>query len=403
MASPYSPPMYAVAPMGYQDPNTAMAPAPMPTPMPNEGYGEFPNNEYGGYNGYGCESCGGYGCDACGPFGGRLRHAPRILRYLLPYDDGGCCAPHWFDVHVEYVNLRRDDNYATVDFTSDTPLGPIVLSTDDLDFDNADGFRATVTRQVGVGSNIEFSYLGQHNFSSSASASSATNSLFSVFSDFGSFPLAGQGFTETDQAAFQSIAYSSTFDNFELNFRQRWQGYGCKLQGSWLMGVRYFELDEDFNYYSFAPLNNGEMNYLVGTSNQLTGFQVGGDIWACLIPGLSVGTEGKAGIYGNKASQLTTLQATTVNPTLVETAETTDVAFIGELGLMFNWRLSQSLTFRGGYEFLYVTGVALAPENFNSTPPFLVPAFTNPPRTPFIESGGDILYHGVTAGFEYMW
>jgi hypothetical protein len=412
MPNPYAPQMYAVAPQSYQDPNAGMAPggmapggmapSPMPMPLPNEGYGEYPNSEYGG-PAYGCESCGGYGCDTCGPFGGRLRSAPRILRYLLPYDDGGCCAPHWFDLHVEYVNLRRDDDLNYIGFTSDTPLGPIVLSTDDLNFDTAGGFRATVTRQIGVGSNLEFSYLGQSFFNSQAAVSSSSNSLFSVFSGYGSFPLAGQGFTETDQAAYQSISYGSNFDNLELNFRQRWQGYGCKLQGSWLMGVRYFDLQENFNYISLAPINSAQMDYRVDTSNRLTGFQIGGDIWACLVPGLTVGTEGKVGIYGNKSSQFTTIAATTINPTLTETADDTDAAFLGELGVMLNWRLNQSLTFRGGYQFLYVTDVALAPENFNSTPPFLVPAFTNPPRTPTITTGGEVFYHGFTAGLEYMW
>jgi hypothetical protein len=227
--------------------------------------------------------------------------------------------------------------------------------------------------------------------------------LFSVFSDFGTFPVAGQGFTETDQAALAAIAYSSSFDNLELNFRQRWQGYGCKLQGSYLAGVRYFQLDEDFVFITQAPLNNGSMDYNVGTSNEMVGLQLGGDIWACLIPGLSVGAEGKAGIYHNAARQSTLLNATTVVPPLVEDVSDADVAFIGEAGLMANWRVTQSWTARIGYQFLYVAGVALAPENFNSTPPFLVPAFTNPPRTATIETGGDVFYHGFTAGFEYMW
>ncbi len=422
MPNPYAPPMYGVAPVGYMNPamggGAPMGPmGPMPGgPMPGQMAGPMPGQMggpmpgYGGEQGYGYEGGEGYGygCDSCGDAGcnggcGRPSGILRLIKCFLPYDDGGCCAPHWFDVHAEYVNYQRDDVGSQQDFMSSTPLGPIVLSTNDLDFDNTGGFRATVTTQLAAGSNLEFTYLGQFNWNTSASVSDPNNGLFSVFSDFGTFPLAGQGFTETDQAAFASIAYSSSFDNFELNYRQRWQGYGCKLQGSWLAGVRYFELNEQFLFNTSAPLNNGAMNYFVGTSNQLVGFQIGGDVWACVIPGFSIGTEGKVGIYGNQSRQHTQILATTLDPPLEENVEDKDVAFIGELGMMANWRLSQSWTFRGGYQFLYVSGVALAPENFNSTPPFLVPAFTNPPRTATIVSDGDVFYHGFTAGLEYMW
>ncbi|HTN74522.1 MAG TPA: BBP7 family outer membrane beta-barrel protein, partial [Pirellulaceae bacterium] len=370
------------------------------------GYGPGEEGGYGGEGGQCDGSCGDAGCNGrCGRRGNRLRHgiATHLIGCFLPYDDGGCCAPHWFDAHVEYVNLRREDVSDTVNFMSAGPLGPIVLSTNDLEFENQSGFRATLSTQLGVGSNVEFSYLGQFNWSSSAQVTDPGNGLFSAFSQFGVIPNPGQGFTETDQASFASIAYSSSIDNFELNFRHRWQGYGCRLQGSWLAGVRYFQLKEQFIFTTLAPINNGSMEYDIGTLNQMTGFQIGGDVWACLLPGFSVGAEGKVGIYGNDASQQSLITATTVIPPLSERVRETDAAFLAEAGLMANWRVSQSWTFRGGYQFLYVNGVALAPENFNATPPFLQNAFVPPTRVPVLNTGGDVFYHGLTAGFEYMW
>jgi hypothetical protein len=373
-------------------------------PYPEGGGMEGPAHGYGG-EGY------GYGGDAyCPPgmAGGAYESAGfkrrlRFLRWLLPYDDGGCCAPHWFDVHAEYLHLTREEVSDSVGLVSDTPLGPIVLGTDDLELDDASGARVTLTMQVGVGSNLEVTYLGGFRQSDSASVFSPTNSLFSIFSDFGTFPVPGQGFTETDQAALATVAFASEFHNVELNFRQRWQGYGCKLQGSYLGGVRYFQLNEDFNFITEAPLNNASMNYDIDTYNELVGLQVGGDIWACVIPGLSIGAEGKVGIYHNDARQKSLLTATTVNPPLSEAVEDNDVSFVGEAGLMATWRVTQSWTVRGGYQFLYVTGVALAAENLNPTPPFLVPAFTNPPRTASLNTDGDVFYHGFTIGLEYMW
>lgn len=420
MPGAYAPQMYGAQPMGYAAPPMGYPAGGMPMDLMGQSSAGGPIRlargpepgappqpmPMGAPAGYGYESDGMYsgeGCDDCGPGSNFLKCRPGLLRHLLPFDDGGCCAPHYFDVHAEYVNYRREDVGRNVDLVSDTPLGPIVLSTSDLDFDSASGFRVTLTHQVGPGSNIEGTYLGQHNFSSSASVTSNTDSLFSAFSDFGLFPLAGQGFTETDQASFASIAYSSKIDSAELNFRQRFQGYGCKIQGSWLTGARWFGLDEDFQFNTVSTLNQASAQYDVGTYNSLFGGQGGGDIWICVIPGLSVGAEGKAGLYMNSVSQGTTIQGTTLLAPLVEEVEDHDVAFLGEASFMALWRVSQSWTIRGSYNVIYIEGVALATENFNSTPPFLVPAFANPPRNPTLIQDGDLVLHGFTIGAEYMW
>lgn len=218
MGSPYAASPYGVQPMGYPGPGGPGGPGPGGMPMDLMGQssaggpirlargpepGSHPEPSampMGAPAGYGYDESGMYtgeGCNDCGPGSNFFKCRPGLWRHLLPFDDGGCCAPHYFDVSVEYVQYRREDIGRRVDLVSDTPLGPIVLSTDDLDFDSAPGFKATVTHQVGPGSNLEFTYLGQHNFSSSASVSSPTDSLFSAFSDFGLFPQPGQGFTET--------------------------------------------------------------------------------------------------------------------------------------------------------------------------------------------------------------
>jgi hypothetical protein len=424
MANPYQQAVYPSAPLGYH-PNSQIAyeaaaaadPQAMPLGAPaGYGYGDgmYTGEGTGDFAPQGGEGCadGSCGPGGCGPFGrlfgGCGTHChPRLakwLRCLLPFDDGGCCAPHWFDVHAEYMHLRREDVSRRVDFYSDTVLGPIVLSTDNLEFQPADGFRVTLTKQLGPGSNLELGYFGQNNFTSSAAVTSPNNQLFSAFSGFGVFPNAGLGFTETDQASFASIAYSSQINNLELNYRQRWQCYGCKVQGSWLTGARFFQLDEDFQLNSISTLNSAQAQYNVGTYNGLFGGQGGGDIWICVIPGLSIGMEGKAGLYMNHSQQSTIITGTTLlTPFEEKVTDTNDVAFIGETAFMATWRLSQSWTLRGGYNIIYIDGVALAPENFNPTPPFLVPAFTNPPRQAALVNDGNVLLHGCTIGFEYMW
>ena len=65
---------------------------------------------------------------------------------------------------------------------------------------------------------------------------------------------------------------------------------------------------------------------------------------------------------------------------------------------MFIYKLNQNFTLRGGYQSLAIDGLALAPENFNPTPPFL-----NGTRSPVINDTGSALYHGFTVGMEWMW
>jgi len=384
-------------------PGQPMPAGPMPGPMGGPMMMGSPSDAYmPGMGGDGCPYCGGQGCSHCG-FGHGFGHGGPLSHLLGigPYSDGGCCAPRWYDVAVDYMQLTRDDVDRGVDLASEGLGGPIVLSTDQLDFDDASGFRFSGMFQVSAGGSVEFTYYGTFHWHRSAIAESATDNLFSVVSDFGQNPPGG--FAETDNSSFQRIDYSSTFDNFEINFRRRWIAPNCLFQGSWLAGVRYFKLDEDFQYIAIND-TNGLADFDVNTNNSLTGFQMGGDLWFCVIPGLRLGCEGKAGIFGNHASQGTTITATSLVTPFAETAKVDDVAFVGNIDLMMLYRINYNWTFKLGYQFLFVDGVALASENFNPTPPAVfagVPG--NIIRQPTINDNGNVFYHGLMAGLEFMW
>jgi hypothetical protein len=345
-----------------------------------------------------CPHCRGLGCLHCQGRGGLLGD---VLGFGGPYDDGGCCAPRWFDFSLDYMLLTRDNVDRGVDLTSQGIGGPIVLSTDQLDFDDASGFRFTGMFQVTAGGSLEFTYFGTFHWHKSATVESANDDLFSVLSNFGQVPFGG--FAETDNSSLQRIDYSSTFDNFEINFRRRWVAPNCRYQGSWLAGVRYFKLDEDFQYITVND-TAGVMDLDVNTNNSLTGFQAGGDLWLCVVPGLRVGGEFKAGVFGNHASQGTTIAAPSLPIPFEETMVSNDVAFVTNLDLMMLYRLNYNWTLRVGYQFLFVDGVALASENFNPTPPSIfvgVPG--NLIRDPAINDNGNVFYHGLMLGAEFMW
>jgi hypothetical protein len=212
----------------------------------------------------------------------------RLLRWILPYAGGGLGAQRWYDASITWVSLKRDAIGEDVVFATDGIDGVPVLGTDQLTFSDRSGFRASFAMQLGAGNNIETTYMGTFNWASQSVATSATNDLFSIYSDFGLNP-PPFGFAETDRAALASIGYSSGFDTIELNYRQRWVSPNVRIQGSWLGGVRYMYLKEDFQYITASPLNVAAQETLVSTMNSMTGAQIGGDLWICIMPGLHIG------------------------------------------------------------------------------------------------------------------
>ena len=387
------------AAMGMMPPGAAMGGMPPGAAMggmPPQMMGMMPGGIQPAYYGApvgGCPACGGGGCQHCLGAGAGNDFRFDFLRYLRPDPSGGCCAPRWFDIHMELMNMSREEISDTVDFTSQGITGPTVLSTDDLEFDARNGMRFSAAMQLRGGRNLEFSYFGLFGWADSAEATDAGGDLFSVMSNFGTSP--PNGFDDTDRSTLQSIEYSSSLDSVELGIRSRWTGPNCVLQGSWLAGVRYMYLIEDFMYHTEGA--NGSMDYAVATSNSMTGGQVGGDLWICIVPGFKFGVEVKGGVYGSRAEQNTNITSNSI-PSFLEELAVDKASFALEVGVMFIYKLNQNFTLRGGYQSLAIDGLALAPENFNPTPPFL-----SGTRSPVINDTGPALYHGFTVGMEWMW
>jgi hypothetical protein len=345
-----------------------------------------------------------------GPGGGHFRNGllGDILGIVAPYADGGCAAPRWFDYEIGVMVLNRENAGRNTNFASDGVGGPIVLSIDDLDFDYSTSVKFTAMMQWGPGSNLEFTYYGLFGWTEFAQVQSADN-LYSIYSDFGTNP-GPNGFPETDAASFSSIRYFSTFDNYEVNFRQRWQSPNCRYQGSWLYGVRYFQLDEDFNYRietdTGGPVGPDTFTRTnVNVNNALTGLQIGGDVWICLIPGLRIGGEGKFAVLGNHAnidSSITVRDGAGVT-TFADGSVVGDVAFLGDLAAYVTYRINYHWTFKAGFQALYLDGAALASENFNPAPPNIFFPGPVPARQPVRSENGDVFWHGYTMSMEYLW
>jgi hypothetical protein len=345
-----------------------------------------------------------------GPLG---KYLASVLGMLAPYSETGCCAPHWFDIHAEAVFLRRDDDAQFRELVRLGPLGDAVITTSDLAFDTLDpSLRITGTWQTGPGSNLEFTYFGLNDYSEKVEARSSADLLYAVFDNFSldanGVPVAANEIEQFHQAEYQRVKLDSDFDSLELNYRRRWMGPTCLVQGSWLIGVRYFDLQDRLTFYSFADRDvnlppgedsGGDALYDLRTRNYMTGAQLGGDMWLCLTPGLRLGIDGKAGLFGNNVKVNTALDGHDPYDNFVafiapEALGNDKVTFIGEMSLLLTYQINHNFTFRGGYQMMWLEGVATALDNFN-------PDITQ--RIPMMADGGSLFYNGFTVGAEWMW
>ncbi len=392
----------------------------------------------GGMGG-GCGACGGAGCAACGGsgscgdahgclFSGALLG---ILGPCAPYSEGGAASQRWFDLYAGTIGWTRTSTiggfatgqrdpvtgvFATTQAVSTNGVaGPVVLSTSEVDLDKMRfGLELIGALQLGPGASVEARYFGLNNWDVSRSAdvvASGSPTLYSSYSLYGTAP--PLGFDDTDRSFIHSISYNSQINNGEVNYRRRFQAPFEQAQGSWLAGIRYFDLDERFGFNATGSRNDTFtfdqlrfFNHDTYTRNQLTGFQVGGDYWINVVPGLQVGVEGKGGIFGNHAEVEAQIFSNSI-PGAREHLQDGKTAYLSELTASLVYRLSYSWSLKTSYNLLYVDNVALAPENYNTrdlsnalgsgTGAFTVNRF------PFIDVDGEVLYQGWSIGGEYLW
>lgn len=332
---------------------------------------------------------------------------------LRPYGEGGIATQRWFDLSAEAVFLSRTTGAANFDFSSDGINGPRVLTSNMVDMDTVRaGLGLQVNLQTGPGSNVEVVYFGLNRWEESAEVGIVNGPprYYSFISNFGLLPPGG--FDDSDRSFIHRIDYSSEFHNGEVNFRRRWaEPYGF-WQGSFLAGIRNVDIDEQGRFTArgnnndtFASNGPRFFDYTVNVRNCLVGFQVGGDLWYNLLPGVKVGTELKTGIYNNDTSQDTYIFASSLpllgTPDIRENFQADRASYVTQFNTQLWYRLNYSLAFRTSYQLLCIDNVALATENFNGTPPSLF--LPNSARTVGINNSADIVYQGFTFGAEFMW
>jgi hypothetical protein len=244
-------------------------------------------------------------------------------------------------------------------------------------------------------------------------------------------------FVSFDRSRAMQTEYSSDFQNWEWNYnvaqRMRRDRMEMNPAGQWvrraqpgitwdyLAGLRYFDVSERFDWnaqgividappITFTQVtqgvyeNNDPMQFTetagamnIRTSNNLFGIQLGGgltyetDRW-------NVSLHTKHGFYVNDARAATTLTFTDPNDPSVAVnnfgrdLHENGVSYLTQCGVTARYHLRPNLSLRIGWEFMYVTGLALAPNQIDFNP-----------ATNQLHITGDSFYSGVTAGTEFYW
>jgi hypothetical protein len=170
--------------------------------------------------------------------------------------------------------------------------------------------------------------------------------------------------------------YLSQLRSTEINLRHPlWERLSV------LMGFRYVGLHEDL-----AATVNNRLFVDANVDNHLYGGQIGMNVAFINTCRFSIEGVMKAGVFCNY-SDLTM----SVLDTRGYGDKTTHTAALGEIGLMGIVQVTDHLSLRGGYQAMWLDGIAIAGDQIENVNP------TNP--KPYM--GGTLFYHGATAGVEF--
>jgi hypothetical protein len=347
---------------------------------------------------------------------GRAEEAGRPCRGAAAGDDCARdpCEPTVFPTpprfpwyfQADALALRRDVHGATDVASLNTPEN-IVLSTRDFDEPFKGGARLLLGRTFGDSPfQVECSYFATDQLNASAAirdvtpnipGGGTTGNLFSPFTKFGNPAVEG-----ADYNTFVSIQESSTLQNGELNVRRLLPLPPGRFTGSILVGARYMQIGEQFDYFSESQLPPGGSTNAVQTRtrNELWGPQIGVLLDCYIEDQWWVNFGIKGAICNNSAFQETryvNTGSTALSGDYYHSRSGSATTYLGDLHLTFVYRWTPNFTVRIGYQAIWVQGLVLASENFH---PSLEQLRLGPAE---FKDTGKTVYHGPHLGAELAW
>jgi hypothetical protein len=273
----------------------------------------------------------------------------------------GAANPHW-DISVDALWLARDAGkdipLGYTDYNHGSHAFPAVredsLWTDDVWFPLEPGIRFQLIGRITDRMAVEANCWGLQDWSVGRA----------IYGDPVGETVLGHSawlqMPDIDDAL--GYTYSSRVANVELNQRFKLWSFDPYRAFSWLWGVRYFHLEDDFTLTGSDLYTGGRETLNWRTKNDLVGMQLGLN-WTWGADRFQLSTEAKIGLFANIYSQQGSDTASGVagfRPFDVS-HDSTDLAALFEFSIMLRYRLTSCLWLRAGYQYYCVTGLALGP------------------------------------------
>jgi len=229
-------------------------------------------------------------------------------------------------------------------------------------------------------------------------------------------------------AEFQQVCTSYNFNSVEANLVGNCGcgPFGCGMCGcccggscrrigfGYVAGFRYMNFSDYFLYqtslngFSMTGTDPNELNYAIGTNNNLFGFQLGGGLSYCLTNRFTAFTIAKAGVYDNHVTAVQRVYgpagtATIANgpnagqPFDVRTAGFETLGLASQIDFGCRWTICNPLTANFGYRVLGLSGVATTSTNIQQQ------NFHDVDGIAHVNRCGSFLLHGAFAGLTYCW
>jgi hypothetical protein len=281
--------------------------------------------------------------------------------------DGQCGSPYSVACEVPFVAHRPSDWYAIAEFAPLTldyhdDFDPAVLGlgaapaldTGDLRPEFDAGGKFTVGRRIFDCYRLEGTYLGAYDWSD----------------------------TVIDADTGDTFAFESELQSGEINLRYWAAMPPGPFDFSYSIGGRYIRIAEQF---TFDP---GALT--VNTENDMWGVQVGLQAQCLKTTRWWLDVDLKGGMYNNAALVATDLGG------VGGFGERDRTAWVGDLSMALNWQATPNIAFRIGYQGLFMSGLALAPQNAVANADLIG---TGGAR---LDDSGEVTYHGPTIGVVWI-
>ncbi len=185
--------------------------------------------------------------------------------------------------------------------------------------------------------------------------------------------------------------YTSSILSVELNARRN-----ITDRLTLLAGFRYLQFEEDLRTRFDLPLDLfPAINVDVDGINRLYGGQVGADAILLDAGRFQILSAAKAGIYGNTARNAARLSIDG-DGNFSYGRSTAAVSFVGDLNFTGVFQLTDVWAIRGGYQLLWLSGVALASQQYPHVSHHFIPNAN-------VVTGGDVFLHGALVSVEAAW